>query len=73
MLNDNDFPVVAEKFKFYLALSGDGDTDAVRQFDNDIKAKEYPWLTYKYEEFLTQSHLGVRDELFGYGLRFVFE
>ena len=73
MLNDNDFPVVAEKFKFYLALSGDGDTAAVRQFSDDIIAKENPWLTYKYEEFLTESHLGVRDELFGSALRFVFE
>lgn len=73
MLNDNDFPVVAEEFKFYLALSGDGDISAVRQFSDDIIAKEYPWLTYKYEEFLTESHLGVRDELYGSALRFVFE
>ena len=73
MLNDNDFPAVDEKFKFYLALSGDGDTDAVRQFSDDIIAKEYPWLTYKYEEFLNESHLGVRDELFASALKFVFE
>ena len=73
MLNNNDFPAVAEKFKFYLALSGDGDTDAVRQFSDDITAKEYPWLTFKYEEFLNESHLGVRDEFFGRALRFVFE
>ena len=73
MLNDSDFPVVAEKFKFYLALSGDGDTNAVRQFTDSIKAKEYPWLTFKYEEYLSESHLGVRDELFESSLRFVFE
>ena len=73
MLNDNDFPVVAEKFKFYLGLSGDGNIDAVRQFSDDIKAKEFPWLTFKYEEFLNEGHLGVRDDIFGSALRFVFE
>ena len=73
MLNNNDFPVVAEKFKFYLGLSGDGNIDAVRQFSDDIKAKEFPWLTFKYEEFLNEGHLGVRDDIFGSALRFVFE
>jgi predicted alpha/beta superfamily hydrolase len=72
MLKDNDFPVVAKKFKFYLALSGDGDIDAVRQFSDAIKAKEYPWLTFKYEEFINESHLGVTDDLFRSALRFVF-
>ena len=72
MLNANDFPILAEKFKFYLALSGDGDTDAVRRFSDAIKAKEFPWLTFKYEEFLNESHLGVRDDLFESAFKFVF-
>lgn len=73
MLHDYDFSEGAKKFKFYLALSGEGNVTAVRQFAESIQAKEYTWLTFKYEEFLNESHLGVVDPSFKLGLNFIFQ
>ena len=72
MLHDYDFSEGAKKFKFYLALSGWGTIDAVRQFAADIEEKEYAWLTFKYEEFLDESHMGVVEPSFESGLKFLF-
>lgn len=73
MLHDYDFSEGAKKFKFYLALSGEGNVTAVRQFAESIQAKEYTWLTFKYREFLNESHLGVVDPSFKLGLNFIFQ
>ena len=73
MLHDYDFSEGAKKFKLYLALSGEGNIGAVRQFAESIQAKEYTWLNFKYEEFLNENHLGIVDPSFKSGLKIIFE
>jgi len=68
---DYDFSSLDKKFNLYLALSSDGDIDAVRHFSEVIKAKEYSWLTFKYEEFLSETHFGIIVPSFSSGLLFI--
>lgn len=72
MLHNDNLSEGAKKFKFYLALSGEGSTVTVKQFAEDLKAKEYTWLTFKYEEFLDKDHMGIVDPSFRSGLEFIF-
>lgn len=73
MLNNNNFPAGTKNFKLYLALSNNGDIQAVKEFSKDIQAKEYTWLTFKYEEFLKETHMSIIDPSFRSGLKFIFD
>ncbi|RLD26172.1 MAG: hypothetical protein DRI75_12205 [Bacteroidetes bacterium] len=73
MLHDYDFSEGAKKFKLYLALSGEGDREGIRQFTENVNLKGYTWLTFKYEEFLIKDHMSVVDPSFKSGLKFIFD
>ena len=74
LLDNHNFSNANVKFNFYLALSMEnGNLEAVRQFSEHLREKELSWLTYKYEEFLDQDHMGVVEPSFRSGFNFVFE
>lgn len=73
MLNNNDFATGSSKVKLYIAVSGHGDVIAVNKYAEDMQAKNYARLTFKYEEFLDEGHMSVLEPSFISGLKFILE
>lgn len=73
MLDTSNLSMGAKKFKLYLALSNDGNIVEVRKFADNIQVKEFAWLSFRYEEFLNDNHMGIVNPSFKLGLKFIFE
>jgi predicted alpha/beta superfamily hydrolase len=70
-LHDNNFSEGEKPFKFYLTVTSG--TYAQGQIAEEIQAKAYTWLSFRYEKFTNEDHMSVVDPSLESGLSFIFE